>query len=72
MVSKAASSRKILGVMSGCLCLKSFKVGSKAFESASDLSLSGDLDFFNGYIRIRFDIVFIIEINGTDNSEIIS
>ena len=50
MVSKAASPRKISGVMSGCLYLKSFKVGSKAFESARDLSSSGDFDFFSTVI----------------------
>ena len=47
MVSKAASPRNIDGLMFGFLVLKSFKVGSKALESASDLSLSGDFAFFS-------------------------
>lgn len=46
MVSKAASPRNIDGLMWGCLVLKSFKVGSKALESASDLSSSVDFAFF--------------------------
>jgi len=36
MVSKAASPRNIDGLIPGCLVLKSFKVGSKALESARD------------------------------------
>jgi hypothetical protein len=47
MVSKAASPRNIDGLMFGFLVLKSFKVGSKALESASDLSSSGDFTFFS-------------------------
>ena len=47
MVSKAASPRNIDGLMFGCLVLKSFKVGSKALESASDLSSSVDFAFFS-------------------------
>lgn len=46
MVSKEASQRKISGVISGCLSLKSFKAGKRALESARDLSSSEDLDFF--------------------------
>lgn len=47
MVSKEASPRKISGVISGCLSLKSLKVGKRALESARDLSSSGDFDFFS-------------------------
>ena len=47
MVSKAASPRNTVGLISGSLVLKSFNVGSKAFESARDLSSSGDFDFFS-------------------------
>ena len=47
MVSKAASPRNIDGLIHGYLVLKSFKVGSKALESASDLSSSRDFTFFS-------------------------
>lgn len=46
MVSKAASPRNTDGLIFGSLVLKSFKVESKALESARDLSSSGDFDFF--------------------------
>ncbi len=47
MVSKAESPRNIDGLMLGCLVLKSFNVGSKALESASDLCSFGDFVFFS-------------------------
>ena len=47
MLSKAASPRNIDGLIPGCLVLKSFKVGSKALESARDLYSSGDFTFFS-------------------------
>lgn len=47
MVSKAASPRNTDGSIFGCFVLKSFKVDSKALESARDLSSSGDFDFFS-------------------------
>jgi hypothetical protein len=47
MVSKAASPRKAFGSISGCFRKKSIKTGSRAFESARDLSSSGESDFFS-------------------------
>ena len=47
MVSKAASPRNIDDLMPGCLVLKSFKVGSKALESARNLYSSRDFAFFS-------------------------
>ena len=47
MVSKAASPRNIDALIPGCLVLKSFKVGTKALESARDLYSSGDFAFFS-------------------------
>ena len=69
MVSKAASPRNIDGLMSGCLVLKSFKVGSKALESASDLCSSGDFAFFNYNVRMESKIILVVEINETNNSK---
>ena len=46
MESKAASPRKVFGCISGCFWKKSIKTGSSALESASDLSSSGESDFF--------------------------
>lgn len=57
MVSKEVSPRKISGVISGCLSLKSLKASKRV------LSSSGDFAFFNGNIRMRIEIVLIIKIN---------
>ena len=46
-MSKAASPRKVFGSISGCFWKKSIKTGSSAFESARDLSSSGESDFFS-------------------------
>jgi len=46
MESKAASPRKVLGLIKGCFLKKSFNVGINAFASARLLSSSGESDFF--------------------------
>ena len=46
-VSKAASPGNVFGLIKGCLEKKSLSVGIKSFEAWTDLSSSGESDFFS-------------------------
>lgn len=43
----AGWDEKVFGSINGCFWKKSIKTGSNAFESARDLSSSGESDFFS-------------------------
>lgn len=53
MASNAASPRNVFGFIKGCFWKKSIKTGRSAFESARDLSSSGESDFFPTTIDVR-------------------
>lgn len=46
-VSKAASPGNVFRLIKGCLEKKSLSVGIKSFEAWTDLSSSGESDFFS-------------------------
>lgn len=66
---KSSIAKKSLGLINGCFKKKSFRVGIKSLESWTDLSSSGESDFFSTVMSGWEAIKFVIKSDMPDDSK---